>query len=249
MEIIRKNIYRLILIIVFMLSVQARVRAVQSTNILTKEEIQKSITASILSRLGIETGDDGKAQIAFRDLKNRKLPVNLPVTLSAKALSEGKLRGVLRYSIEVLKDKRIVDKFLITAEVRTFEDLFVTTGKIKKHEKISLDKVELKRIETTKLRREYFTDIKSFSGCRSKRVISGKRIITPADLEYVPVINKGDKITIICQGRGVRVTARGLALKNGIIGDKIPVKNLSGGTRLVAQIIDANTVSVGNKMR
>ena len=249
MESIKKNIYGLIFIVAVMLWAIPQVRAAQAMNILTEEEIQKSVTANILNRLGIETGDDGKVQIAFRDLKNRKLPVNLPVTLSVKALSERKLRGVLRYSIEVLKDKRIIDKFAITTEVRTFEDLVVTTGKIKKHEKISLDKVELKRIETTKLRREYFTDIKSFSGCRSKRVISGKRIITPADLEYVPVINKGDKITIICQGRGVRVTARGLALKNGIIGDKIPVKNLSGGARLVAQIINANTVSVGNKMR
>ena len=244
MESIKKNIYGLIFFVAIILWAIPQVRAAQAMNILTKEEIQKSVTASIYSRLGLETGN-GKVQIVFRNLKKRKLPVAGPVTLSVKAMNESKLHGVVRFSIEVLKEKRFVERFSVTTEVRTFEDLVVTTGKIKKHEKISLDKVELKRIETTKLRREYFTDIKSFSGCRSKRVISGKRIITPADLEHVPVINKGDKITIVCQGRGVRVTARGVALRDGVIGEKIPVKNLSGGARLIAQVIEAGKVSVG----
>ena len=244
MESIKKNIYGLIFFVAIILWAIPQVRAAQAMNILTKEAIQKSVTASIYSRLGLAAGSD-KAQIVFRDLKKRKLPVAGPVTLSVKAMNESKLRGVVRFSIEVLKDKRIVDRFAVTTEVRTFEDLVVTTGKIKKHEKISLDKVELKRIETTKLRREYFTDIKSLSGYRAKRVVSGKRIITLADLEHVPVINKGDKITIVCQGRGVRVTARGVALRDGVIGEKIPVKNLSGGARLIAQVIDAGKVSVG----
>jgi len=244
MESIKKNIYGLIFIVAFMLWAIPQVRAAQAMNILTKEAIQKKVTANIYSRLGVAAGSD-KVQIVFRNLKKRKLPVAGPVTLSVKAMNESKLRGVVRFSIEVLKEKRFVERFSVTTEVRTFEDLVVTTGKIKKHEKISLDKVELKRIETTKLRREYFTDIKLLSGYRAKRVVSGKRIITLADLEHVPVINKGDKITIVCQGRGVRVTARGVALRDGVIGEKIPVKNLSGGARLIAQVIDAGKVSVG----
>ena len=244
MESIKKNIYGLIFFVAIILWAIPQVRAAQAMNILTKEAIQKSVTASIYSRLGVAAGSD-KVQIVFRNLKKRKLPVAGPVTLSVKAMNESKLHGVVRFSIEVLKEKRFVERFSVTTEVRTFEDLVVTTGKIKKHEKISLDKVELKRIETTKLRREYFTDIKSLSGYRAKRVVSGKRIITLADLEHVPVINKGDKITIVCQGRGVRVTARGVALRDGVIGEKIPVKNLSGGARLIAQVIDAGKVSVG----
>jgi len=72
----------------------------------------------------------------------------------------------------------------------------------------------------------------------------GTKVLYADSLEVVPLIKKGDRVTLEYHGEAIRLTAQGEALSDGGAGQKIMVKNLQFGRQVLATVKDATTVVV-----
>ncbi len=79
---------------------------------------------------------------------------------------------------------------------------------------------------------------------RMKRPTGQGQVLYADSLEVVPLIKKGDRVTLEYHGEAIRLTAQGEALSDGGAGQKIMVKNLQFGRQVLATVKDATTVVV-----
>ncbi|NCC67884.1 MAG: flagellar basal body P-ring formation protein FlgA, partial [Clostridia bacterium] len=89
-----------------------------------------------------------------------------------------------------------------------------------------------------------FSDPKQVVGRRASRMIAAQTVVTDRMIENPPLVKRGDSVTIVAQGGGVRATAAGKARQKGCLGDRIAVVNLDSQRTIYAQVVDGRTVAV-----
>ncbi len=77
-----------------------------------------------------------------------------------------------------------------------------------------------------------------------QRVPSGK-LLTEDLFIPVPMVNRGDRVTLLFEQAKLRITAPGKSLGSGSKGERIRVVNLDSKRELIAEILDERTVRVG----
>lgn len=81
-------------------------------------------------------------------------------------------------------------------------------------------------------------------GKRLKHSVDAGSVLTTGSLEDVPVVERGDRVTIVAESDALRITAMGIAEGRGAVGDQIRVKNCMGEKEIVAAIVDSSTVKI-----
>lgn len=109
-------------------------------------------------------------------------------------------------------------------------------------ERLVPDAVGFKRKNAAFLHGEIW-DGRSF-GQRVQRAVGGGEVLYQDNLEDVPLISRGDLVTLVFEGQFVRLTASAKALDDGKLGQRIMVENLSSKREIAAEISDAHTVVV-----
>ena len=86
-------------------------------------------------------------------------------------------------------------------------------------------------------------DGRSF-GMRVKRPVGAGEVIYAKNLEDVPLVSRGDVVTLEFQGRFVHLSTDAKALSDGKLGERIPVRNLGSNREVIAEVVNASTVVV-----
>jgi len=79
---------------------------------------------------------------------------------------------------------------------------------------------------------------------RMVRSVGVDQVIHFTDIEPVPVIAKGEKVTLLYQGDNIRLQVKAEALSDGGVGQRIQVRNLQSNRKIAATVQDASTVVV-----
>lgn len=106
---------------------------------------------------------------------------------------------------------------------------------------ITADTVENTTRERRFVRGNLVTDIQAVLGARTKRSLSLGQILTFQDL---CLVCKGDVVTIAIQEKGLDVSATGVALTDGTLGDVVKIRNRQSQRELRAEVVGVNRVSV-----
>ncbi len=77
------------------------------------------------------------------------------------------------------------------------------------------------------------------------RPVGEDQVLYESNLEHVPLVSKGDKVTLLFQGKYVRLEVPVRALADGAAGESIPVRNMQSQRQVTARVRDARTVVVG----
>lgn len=83
-----------------------------------------------------------------------------------------------------------------------------------------------------------------FVGLRTTRQILSGAMLNHLNVEIVPLIERGDQVTIVVQMGSLVITAPGEARASGGLGDTISVRNLLSKEIVQAEILNAETVQV-----
>lgn len=86
-------------------------------------------------------------------------------------------------------------------------------------------------------------DGRSF-GMRVKRPVGAGEVIYAKNLEEVPLVSRGDVVTLEFQGRFVHLSTNAKALSDGKLGERIPVRNMGSNREVIAEVVNADTVVV-----
>jgi flagella basal body P-ring formation protein FlgA len=79
---------------------------------------------------------------------------------------------------------------------------------------------------------------------RLVRPVGEGQVIYGGDLEYIPMITKGEEVRLVFQGDYVRLEVPAEALSDGRQGENIPVRNLDSRREVMARVKDKDTVTV-----
>lgn len=161
------------------------------------------------------------------------------VEIKGKLLTSGTPRGVVPVKVEMKRGAVELKTWTTTVNVRYFATVAVAGRRIHQHEAMSEAIVSMDRRDVTELREDhYITDPAGLDGLRAKRTILQGKLIDRASLESIPVVNRGDDITVIAEVGSITVSLSARANEDGRIGDEIQVVNKDSHARLRAKIID-----------
>lgn len=88
------------------------------------------------------------------------------------------------------------------------------------------------------------TELEGAPGMAVRRRLDAGRVVLARDLEETPVVQRGDTVTIVAERGPIRVTAPGKVKRDGLLGETVPVLNLSSKKMIVATVVNPNTVRV-----
>ncbi len=122
----------------------------------------------------------------------------------------------------------------VPIRVDVFDSVLVTTRKLKRHDIISPTDVTHDWQEITRYVKWTMTDPDSLDDCRAARTINPGSLVDSRWVEKVPLVQRGDRVTLEYESGGVRVTANATAMEDGYRQQTIRVK-----TEYANRLIDA----------
>jgi flagella basal body P-ring formation protein FlgA len=130
----------------------------------------------------------------------------------------------------------------VPIRVRIFDDVLITRRRLQRRETITASDLQTQWVEITRLAPWVITDPDSVIGMWPKRTINPGRIVDRRWLVPVPLVCRGDRVTVAYETGAVRISTTAIAMEDGHRDQKIRVKRDDGNRLLSAIVIDEKTV-------
>jgi len=127
-------------------------------------------------------------------------------------------------------------KIYVSGRVRLFRPVAVLSRPLPKGAVIQPMDVEFREQDVGSLNRGFYSRQEELTGMSTKRPLNLGEILTPNNLQAPVAVSKGQRVTIRAEGHAFHVGMSGEAMRDGGIGERIQVKNLSSG-RLIEALI------------
>lgn len=127
--------------------------------------------------------------------------------------------------------------------LKKYEKVAVAAMPIEKSTVITAKHLTMQVKNTFDLR-QYSIDMDTYLGLEAKRFIPSGKVMSQLDLEKPIAIKRGQQVSLKASNPRVHVSMRGIAMKNGSVGDRITVKNLSSKKLVDGVVIGPETVEV-----
>lgn len=137
-----------------------------------------------------------------------------------------------------------IKKMGISARVEILTEVAVATQRIPKGTAITEGMLRMEKMNVHGSAGDFCTDLAEVAGQVAERNIQANRPVAKANLARAVDVKAGDLVLIVAETSEVKLTTRGVAKKDGSIGELIPVLNLRSNKRLFGKVVDAGTVQV-----
>lgn len=135
-------------------------------------------------------------------------------------------------------------KIYVPISVEIYGPQVVTSRPLARGTRLNASDLRVDEVIINQSRYPAFTKLDDIIGMKLKRNVKADRIVTPSILVAPSIINKGDEVLIVAKNRSIRIEMKGEALRNGVHGQQIPVKNLKSKRIIKAQVLSQGMVTV-----
>ncbi|TBU96807.1 flagellar basal body P-ring formation chaperone FlgA [Stutzerimonas kirkiae] len=202
----------------------------------TQEFLEQSVT-DYLQRNQIS----GRHEIAVNRLDPRLRLALCDIPLSSRQESSQPIgRVTVRVSCEGSNPWTV----FVPAQVRLFRDVIVTRRPLQRDTILGEADIGLVERDVGALTQGYMTDPEQVIGTRLTRNTLNNQVLTPAQINQVDVVSKGDQVVINAKGATLNVRMTGEALVGGAVGTQIRVKNSNSGRTIKARVTGPGQVEV-----
>lgn len=185
------------------------------------------IESTVRNYVRMVTSPSTEYIIEFKDLRSKyDIGFSNP-SLSVSVANSLIMKGLVTFMVKVKPRSGASINYLVipvTAKIRTFEKVLVATQMIQPHTIIDSGLVSIIRSETTEIPNPV-TSIDQLIGKWTNRWIQTGRILTSDMFDVVPLVKRGDDVTVIFRTKNVIVKDRGTALQDGKLNEIIKVTN------------------------
>lgn len=159
-------------------------------------------------------------------------------------LSQNGPSGTLPINIFFSVDGAPVKRLMATVNVTLMKDVPVTRYPIARYQPIQEDDLMMQKLDVAELPANTVFSFKEIEGQRARRTIGSQSILRKDQFEHPPAVKRGDRVIIVAESRGLRITALGEVKNPAKVGDRVRVVNLDSNKTLLARVIDSRTVQV-----
>lgn len=207
------------------------------THTISWEDAEQAVAEALQAEGAAE-----KVQVILSDKQgdvvlDHQSPVKMTVSDLAFQSKDQQVQATLYFSGEgrPLAPKRVEGRYKELVAIPVLKD------RLRRSEQITSEAIEWKHVPVERLRPGTITDDAALIGKAPRRTISPGRAIRSEELIALPVVHKGDRVTMKYQSGGIEINAIGEALEDGAIGETVRVRNQE--SRIVVQ---TEVVSLGN---
>jgi len=206
-----------------------------------RERIEQIVTAFVQQQFA------GKGQtVRIKEIRGAE-PVLLPkgrLSHQVAAPRNSALSGSLPLTVTLKVNDEIEKRMMVTAMVEVLVNAVVTTRPLGRFKPIEESDVEVRPVDVSGLPSDYIADPEVVLGKRTRRLLDANTVLRPDLVESQPIVKRGDRVRIIVESPGMRITAVGEVKQNGCLGERIPVANLDTNKVIQARVVDTQTVKV-----
>jgi len=134
--------------------------------------------------------------------------------------------GSRRFNLIFRVDGRVQENLALRTELMALAPVAVAAGDLPRGAVITLKDLRLDERDITGLRQPYL-EIPPLLGMGARRAIKAGEVLQKGMLATLPVVRRGELVTLTVRSAGLVLTASGVALDNGGLGETIRVRNSS----------------------
>jgi flagella basal body P-ring formation protein FlgA len=206
-----------------------------------RERIEQLVKAFIQQQFA------GKGQtVRIKEIRGAE-PVLLPkgsLSHQVTAPRNTALSGNLPLTVTLKINDEVEKRMMVTAVVEVLVNAVVTTRPLGRFKPIEESDVEVRPVDVSGLPSDYIGDPEAVLGKRTRRLLDANTVLRPDLVESQPIVKRGDRVRIIVESPGMRITAVGEVKQNGCLGERIPVANLDTNKVIQARVVDTQTVKI-----
>ncbi len=154
-----------------------------------------------------------------------------------------RLTGAVSLAVAAVSGDRALYRVPVSFRVRVFRSAAVALRPVGRGEVIAPEDFEFSEHEVTTERSPLVTAVDQAAGKRLVRNLRAGQLLTLDLLENLPLVERGDEVTLVVEYKGIRVGCPGKAWQRGGLGDKIMVRN-HYGRNLTGEVLDARTILI-----
>lgn len=216
--------------------------------------IQESLVRSIVetwTREQIDAGapidDSGQTRYEVNVRWQGDILLDNPgeVEFEIRRLSSRPFRGPTVVRVELYVDGSLDRAMAVTVDCRYYRDVVVTTQAMRRHTEITPEALIVEERDITNLKHGFFGGPHELIDMRAARVIGSGEIISRRHAEPIPVVLRGDVVTMEVKTDNMSLLATGEALQDGGVGARIRVKNSVSRKVVFGEVVDSSTVRIG----
>lgn len=132
----------------------------------------------------------------------------------------------------------------INSRVLVSQEVVKTIRQVRKGERLSNDNIELISIQTERPLKDSMQQIEYALGYEASRNLPNGKILTQRLIKKPALGSKGDKILILAEKGGMKITAPGILKEDGYEDGMVKVLNIQSKKTIYGRLVDANTVKV-----
>jgi flagella basal body P-ring formation protein FlgA len=185
-------------------------------------------TAELQLLVAAEAEAQARAAYPDADVTADSTPLDPRLRLTACADLETELRGPRRYgriSVAVSCQAPHSWRIFMNVDVSVEAPVLVTRRAMNRDEVLKPSDIDLERRNLADIRQAHYTGPEQALGKALKRPAKAGQVIYPGILKTPLAVRRGDRVTIVAEHGSVQITAPGLSLQNGEVGEQIRVRN------------------------
>jgi flagellar basal body P-ring formation protein FlgA len=223
------------------LKIPEYVRVRRTSQIIDEERLFRLYADFIAQKLEIQRDDYDI--LRFKVIGNGPIPEG-DCDIEITNRKDGALMGYVRLSAVVRVNGERERRLILSGWIDRFEPVVCTLEPLERGAILTGDELCLEKHNIAKLPTNVLTSLETLVGMRLKRSVDAGTVLSASAVDVPPLIDKGDRVTIVVESFSIRVTALGVAKDKGSEGDYIRVENLMNNMEIVASVVDGSTVRV-----
>jgi flagella basal body P-ring formation protein FlgA len=151
--------------------------------------------------------------------------------------------GSRRLTLITRVDGQLIANQSMRVVLKARAQVVVTTTDLKRGETLTAADLQLQQMDISDLN-EPFLAVDELIGKQLKQTVRQGQALQRNQLEFPPMIKRGERVTIQASNPGLMLKASGEARQNGELGDMIRVRNIGSQREVVCRVLAAGLVSV-----
>ncbi len=218
-------------------------------------EVTVRRAAAVLERRAMEEAVRGYVEAqgkgAQEPLRIREIRVPDALVVPAGELElrvfgpkSGDLLGTVPLTLVVKAGDEAERRFPAAVTVERPVSVLVARRPLGRFKPLSEEDVERRPLDAARLPADALTQPGEVIGKRVKRPVEAGAVLSADLLESQPVVKNGDRVRIVAESAGLRITAFGVVRQRGAPGDLVQVVNLDSNKAVTARVVDERTVRI-----
>ncbi len=146
------------------------------------------------------------------------------------------LRGRVPITVALYSGERLMKRSVVSPYVRETMRVVSAGRNLARGAILSTSDVRTVDVDAARVPNDAIADADSVVGLRAKRSLRKGQVLRDSAIEGVPVVERGDRVTLVLESGRLTIQAVGRAQEAGTIGDWIRVENLDSKRELSGRV-------------